>query len=231
MAFQQGFLTSLLLGIFFISSLIRAEYAQTTRYWDCCKASCGWPGKASVTAPVRSCRANDSPLTNMNERSGCDSGGTAYMCTNQSPWVNPSDPNHSYGFAAVKLSGRSERDWCCACYEITFTSGPVAGKRMTVQATNTGGDLGVSHFDLQIPGGGVGLFNGCDTQFGAPPDGWGKKYGGISNRNECAQLPASLRAGCYWRFDWFRNADNPNIDFRPVNCPNQLIERTGCRRL
>ena len=23
----------------------------TTRYWDCCKASCGWSGKASVTNP------------------------------------------------------------------------------------------------------------------------------------------------------------------------------------
>ncbi|CAF4871674.1 unnamed protein product, partial [Rotaria sp. Silwood2] len=27
----------------------------TTRYWDCCKASCGWTGKASVTNPVKTC--------------------------------------------------------------------------------------------------------------------------------------------------------------------------------
>ncbi len=42
---------------------------------------------------------------------------------------------------------------CCACYELTFTSGPVKGKKMIVQATNTGGDLGDDHFDIQIPGG------------------------------------------------------------------------------
>lgn len=30
-----------------------------------------------------------------------------------------------------------------------------------------------NHFDLQIPGGGVGLFNGCQSQWNAPADGWG----------------------------------------------------------
>lgn len=70
----------------------------------------------------------------------------------------------SYGYAAVKLAGKQESDWCCACYELTFTSGPVAGKKMVVQATNTGGDLGDNHFDLAIPGGGVGQFNGCTSQ-------------------------------------------------------------------
>lgn len=32
----------------------------TTRYWDCCKPSCGWPGKASVTNPVKTCDAGNS---------------------------------------------------------------------------------------------------------------------------------------------------------------------------
>lgn len=27
----------------------------TTRYWDCCKPSCGWSGKALVTNPVDTC--------------------------------------------------------------------------------------------------------------------------------------------------------------------------------
>jgi hypothetical protein len=49
----------------------------------------------------------------------------------------------------------------------SFTSGPVAGKKMVVQATNTGGDLGENHFDLLIPGGGVGIFNGCPAQYGS----------------------------------------------------------------
>jgi len=38
---------------------------------------------------------------------------------------------------------------------------------MIVQATNTGGDLGSNHFDLMIPGGGVGLFDGCSRQYGS----------------------------------------------------------------
>ncbi|KAF8864443.1 hypothetical protein BDZ45DRAFT_38270 [Acephala macrosclerotiorum] len=49
-------------------------------------------------------------------------------------------------------------------------------------STNTGGDLGANHFDLAIPGGGVGYFpQGCASQF----DGvWmGNQYGGYTNRS------------------------------------------------
>ena len=89
--------------------------AKTTRYWDCCKPSCGWSGKASVSSPVKSCDKSDNPLADMAAKNGCESGGTAFMCTNQSPWaVNDS---LAYGFAAVKLAGGTESSWCCACYE------------------------------------------------------------------------------------------------------------------
>ena len=54
-----------------------------------------------------------------------------------------------------------------------------------------------------MPGGGVGLFNGCQPQWGAPADGWGDRYGGVQNRDGCNQLPAQLQPGCFWRFDWF----------------------------
>ena len=40
---------------------------------------------------------------------------------------------------------------------LTFTSTSIAGKKMIVQATNTGGDLAQGQFDLAIPGGGVGI--------------------------------------------------------------------------
>jgi len=39
----------------------------------------------------------------------------------------------------VKLAGSSEQQWCCQCYELTFTSGPVKGKKFVIQAVNTGG--------------------------------------------------------------------------------------------
>jgi hypothetical protein len=70
------------------------------------------------------------------------------MCSNESPWAVSN--TLSYGYAAVNIAGGTEASWCCACYELTFTSGPVAGKKMVVQATNTGGDLGANQFDLVV---------------------------------------------------------------------------------
>jgi hypothetical protein len=87
----------------------------TTRYWDCCKGSCGWSGKASVSNPITSCDRNDSPLTNYAAVNGCQSGGQAYMCSNQSPWAV--NDTLALGFAAVRINGGSESSWCCACYK------------------------------------------------------------------------------------------------------------------
>lgn len=119
------------------------------------------------------------------------------MCNNNQPWAI--NDNLAYGFAAASLAGSNEAGWCCGCYELTFTSGPVEGKKLVVQVTNTGGDLGANHFDLQIPGGGVGIFNGCQTQWNAPSEGWGARYGGISSASECSKLPSQLQDGCKWR--------------------------------
>ncbi|KAI9879153.1 MAG: Endoglucanase 5A [Pleopsidium flavum] len=179
---------------------------HTTRYWDCCKSSCAWPGKAPVSAPVASCDIHGQRLSDPNAPSGCDHG-SAYMCADQSPWAVSNDL--AYGFAAVNLAGNNENSWCCACYELTFTSGAVAGKKMVVQATNTGGDLGTNQFDLAMPGGGVGAFNGCSKQWGAPPSGYGAQYGGISS-NTCSSLASALQPGCNFRFGWFQGAENPS---------------------
>jgi hypothetical protein len=35
----------------------------TTRYWDCCKGSCSWTGKADVSNPVTTCNIDDQALT------------------------------------------------------------------------------------------------------------------------------------------------------------------------
>jgi len=125
----------------------------TTRYWDCCKASCGWPQKASLASgsnPVTSCDAQNNPLTNYNAQSACNNAnpGQSYMCTDQTPWA-VSD-TLAYGFAATTIAGGTEASWCCACYELTFTSTAISGKQMIVQATNTGGDLGSNQFDLAV---------------------------------------------------------------------------------
>nr|OQO31318.1 hypothetical protein B0A51_02092 [Rachicladosporium sp. CCFEE 5018] len=153
----------------------------TTRYWDCCKASCSWPGKASVSSPVALCDKNDSPLSDYNT-------------------------------------------------QLTFTSTSIAGKKMIVQATNTGSDLGQGQFDLAIPGGGVGIFNACTDEWGAPASGWGAQYGGISS-NTCSTLPSALQSGCGFRFgDWFEGADNPAVDWKKVTCPKAITDKTGCVR-
>lgn len=213
-----------LLLLFSASGQAASGNGVTTRYWDCCKPSCAWPDKANVNSPVLTCAADNSIITNPNTKSGCD-GGTSYTCADNSPWAL--NDLVSFGYAATKISGGSEASWCCACYELTFTSGKAKGKQLVVQSTNTGGDLGDNHFDLLIPGGGVGIFDGCSSQFGGIA---GSRYGGISSESECSSLPAKLQAGCKWRFEWFKNSDNPNVSFRQVQCPAALTANTGCKR-
>jgi len=200
---------------------------KTTRYWDCCKPSCSWSGKANVSHPVNTCKRNGSLISDFNARSGCD-GGEAYTCTDQTPWAI--NDNLSYGFAAAHISGGSEATWCCACYRLTFTDTAVKGKQLVVQVTNTGGDLGENHFDLQIPGGGLGIFDGCSSQFNTNAASWGERYGGVRDVSGCNNLPKALQAGCKWRFNWFKNADNPNMVFEEVQCPTELTKKTGCVR-
>ena len=113
-----------------------------------------------------------------------------------------------------------------------FTSGAVIGKEMIVQVTNTGGALGNNQFDLQMPGGGMGIYDGCSSQFpDTNPSSWGQQYGGVSERSDCDRLPDVIQAGCYWRFDWFMNADNPTVSFKQVTCPSVLTANTQCTRL
>ena len=124
------------------------------------KPSCAWPKKGNNAQPLLTCDKNDNPLNDGgNTKSGCDNGGgNAFMCSSQSPWAV--NETVAYGWAAVNIAGQQESSWCCACYELTFTGGAVQGKKMIVQASNTGGDLGNNHFDIAMPGGGVGIFNG-----------------------------------------------------------------------
>lgn len=86
---------------------------HSTRYWDCCKTSCAWSGKADVSAPVLTCDANDNPISDADATSGCDGGG-AFTCSNNSPWAVNDDL--AFGFAATALVGGTEDSWCCACY-------------------------------------------------------------------------------------------------------------------
>jgi hypothetical protein len=208
----------------------------TTRYWDCCKPSYAWPGKIPGGSMVKQCAKDGvSLLPDNNAKSGCKAGGTAYECVNHRPKVI--SPSLAYGFAAS-----NEPQLGCGCYKLDFTGeaklGPgggktegLKGKTMVVQIVNTGG-IKSNQFDLLIPGGGVGDFNACSDQYGAPANGWGERYGGIENAAGCDGIKnPEMKEGCLFRFgNWFGGASNPDVQFVRVKCPSWHTDTTGCKR-
>jgi len=224
-----------------------------TRYWDCCKPACGWTGNVpGGTKPVSSCSQSDQSLGgNYDAQSACQ-GGPAFMCGNFGPWA-VSD-TLAYGFAAVNQGS----DYCGRCYQLQFTgtshnssndagSQSLAGKTMIVQAINTGGVDG-TQFDLLIPGGGVGDFNACSTQWGTSD--LGEQYGGFflacqkSNNFDYAKSKAcaaakcqsvfgskaDLLAGCNFFVNWFGAPDNPALKYKEVTCPDAITSLSGLHR-
>jgi hypothetical protein len=228
------------------------EGTYVTGYWDCCKPSCAWPGKGNVNAPVKSCRVDGSPA-GVNDTSVC-TGGVAASCSNNQPWIH--NDTLSLGFAAAAVSGLSGLQGdanCGQCYQMTFTSQmhadgnwggshpSIVGKSHVVQITNIGYDVaGSQSFDLQIPGAGQGIFtNGCTKQYGGQSGDYdcNDHYGGCNDISGCARLPAALRPGCEWRYNWFKwlaakgQSNNPYVRFRRVRCPTQLTSITGSTSL
>lgn len=217
-----------------------------TRYWDCCKPTCAWTANVPGGTPAHSCGANDATIAESSQNA-C-SGGTAYACHALSPWAV--NDQLAYGYVAVSNAE------CGRCYEIEFTgaghfnqsdAGSVAilGKHMFVQTVQTGASE-AGQFDLLIPGGGVGLFNACSAQLGINASELGAQYGGLATncsnqssdlatRKSCVRAACAdvfgdfpeLRAGCDWYVDWLSLADNPNLVYREVDCPAELIDRSG----
>ncbi len=226
---------------------------KTTRYYDCCKPSCAWPGKGGamgVTAPSRTCKADGITKADELEKSGCPNDfGTAFTCFDNQP-VAVND-KLAYGFVATKLKQvEKPDDTCCSCFLLTFIGDEqnpgLEGKQMVVQQTNIGYDLapsdGDAHFDIMIPGGGEGIFHGCtDGQFklkagyqeknGRKWDPvWGYEYGGVDSIEQCENFPPELREGCKFRFEWGKGMDNPKVKFQRVKCPEWHLQRSGCKR-
>lgn len=117
--------------------------ALTGRHWDCCKPSCGWKGKADFISPVQSCATDGHTRISDTAGTGCN-GGDAFLCSDQQPWAV--NDTFSYGFAGAFIlpsitGGGIEDAWCCSCYELEFTSDPLRGKKMVIQASNTAYDV------------------------------------------------------------------------------------------
>jgi Glycosyl hydrolase family 45 len=216
-----------------------------TRYWDCCKPSCGWTGNSNP--PVPSCSKDGQTRVNANTTSACDNGdpNASFECYDFSPWFD-SSTNMAYGFAAYNGAG------CGTCYELQFTgtgqynsSDPgsvrLRGQQMIVQVINIG-NIAAGQFDLLIPGGGVGdMTKGCTAQWGAGTD-FGATYGGLlaecNDDSNCMKAKCqsvfgsypSLLAGCNWFTGWFSSADNPQLVYKQVSCPQQLTAKTNISR-
>jgi hypothetical protein len=202
--------------------------AVTTRFWDCCKPSCSWKAKADFTQPVQTCDKDQKPLTDFNAGTACN-GGDAYQCSNQQPWAV--NDTFSYGFAGIYITGHVEDFWCCACYQLDFTSDPLKNKTMIVQASNTAYDVTTTNrFSLAMPGGNTTTHDACAQQFGVEQSVFGTDNSGVSSISDCDNLPESLQAGCRWRFDWFKDALYPSTNFKRVTCPTELTQITGCAR-
>lgn len=225
-----------------------------SRYWDCCKPACGWkenvPGGST---PVSSCSNEDQSLgADYGAKNACEGGGSAYMCHDFGPWA-VSD-TLAYGFAAVKMGS----DFCGKCYQLQFTgtshsanadpgSQSLQGKTMIVQAINTGG-VDSTQFDLLIPGGGVGDFDACSSQWGTTD--LGERYGGFylacqkangfdhAAAKSCAAQKCQsvfadnpgLLAGCNFFVNWFGAPDNPNLLYQEIACPFAITQKSGLER-
>jgi hypothetical protein len=96
---------------------------------------------------------------------------------------------------------------------------------MIVQAINIGFDVQDRQFDLLIPGGDIGAFTGaCAAQWGTSD--LGAQYGGRLRREPVR--PA--QTGCLWFVDWFQVANNPNLVYAEVECPQAIIDVSGVDR-
>ena len=220
----------------------------TTRFWDCCKPSCAWSGNVGGRTPVKSCGQQNQSVGS-GDQSAC-SNGDAYACWDMAPWA----VSDTKAFAYAAFNGGS----CGTCYELKFTgqsnnsSGDagamgLCGKTLVVQVINIG-NIAQGQFDLMIPGGGVGDFNACSSQWGVSGSALGERYGGvmltcqkqnneIEARKTCTKAACDslfsksnlsmLKDGCDWTVDWLNAADNPKVVYQQVSCPSELTSKSG----
>lgn len=212
-----------------------------SRYWDCCKQHCSWQDNVGAGNPTAaSCSAQNQLLSSADEQSSCQGGG-AHTCWSMAPWSVST--TLAYGFAAVPPGGA-----CGKCYQLEFNgrgehnandpgSKSLAGKKMIVQATNIGHDVNGGQFDILIPGGGVGAFNACSSQWGVSD--LGAQYGGLLTaceedvtclRKRCNEVftgKGDLLEGCLFHADWMAGANNPQFYYTEVACPAELKQVSG----
>ena len=218
-----------------------------TRYWDCCMPSCSWNENAGGnTAKV--CDAKGKNTIGNGSGSIC-SGGQGTTCLSQIPFTVDGCTEMGFAFAAVPASNGGQ---CGKCFQLTFTGkgkystdgnhNAIKGKKLIIMVTNVGHDVEQGQFDIMIPGGGVGAFNGCSQM------GWGsqgEQYGGLlsdcekeSNyvaaktlsclKNKCGSVfsnDATAKQGCLFLAEYMHAAGNPLHNYVEVECPDVLKQK------
>jgi len=219
-----------------------------SRYWDGCKPSCAWTGNAGGN-PTKSCGNDGVTKLNADARNYCNDGGDSHTCYSQVPWAV--NDNVAYGFAASHTNSD-----CGKCFRLTFKASSqhvantnalnhIKGKIMVVKISNIGGDVQGTQFDLMIPGGGLGAFDGFTMQTGVNGSvlksseryggfvsdcgGGNQGNGALSTLQTCVKdkcnsafTNADLKAGCNFYAEWAGAANNPQFDFVEVTCPTEL---------
>ena len=219
-----------------------------TRYWDCCKPHCSWPEHSGGNYSKQCTNKGKSANTNWGDGSVC-SGGPQMTCTSQIPFTIDGCTEMAFAFAAVPAANGGS---CGKCFQLTFTGTgkysndanikKLKGKKLIIMATNVGGDVQQGQFDIMIPGGGVGMFNGCSSM------GWGSQgaqYGGLLSEcetetnyaankykscltekcNKSFANDAEAKKGCLFLADWMGAAGNPNHEYVEVECPQVLKDK------
>ena len=217
----------------------QSKSGYATRYWDSCKPHCAWKGKGGPVA--RTCNVDGQTTASPDDASVCD-GGNAGTCFDQTPQIV--NDTIAYAFAATPGGGSD----CGKCYMLTFkgtgasaTSTPtddhhrkIKGKHLIVMSSNVGYDVSHNQFDLMIPGGGPGAFNGCGKMGISCA---GAQYGGFlttcNYKKDCLidmcnkeyGNNTSLKNGCLFLANWMDAANNPEVDFVEVECPQALKDK------
>lgn len=230
------------------------EEGFATRYWDCCKPSCSWSNNAGYGNEARQCDVNMNLISDTNAVSKCD-GGPSTTCLSQIPFTIDGCDELGFAFAAVPGNGPGICGRCFALefsgegkYETKKNHRQLKGKKLIVMASNIGYDVATYQFDVMIPGGGVGYFNGCSDILGT---NLGAQYGGLLSDcensvgwglsdddmyikrkecliNKCNSVfagKAQAREGCLFLANFMEAAGNPLHTFKEVECPQVLKDR------
>lgn len=112
---------------------------------------------------------------------------------------------------------------------LNFEDPVLMKKKMIVQYFDTGDYLYPGQINLAMPGSNLGENPlGCDSQWNASANGWGKPFWEIKNETQCELLPKQLQKGCLFRYDFLKGLLVNPVTYVQVKCPAEIVAVSGC---